>query len=172
MDLDGVRFNFKAYRKQTDRYGYERCFKEYEAEKYDADQNIIEEALTPKGKVRKIRVNPELEYYKAKQREYLSDKDYQEVYGIRKIDVEPAFGFLKATLGFTRCHVRGNEKVNNEVGLALMACNMRKLTLRSWANKKTQEFYSLRIRFWVFFGLIIQPLRDFFNIRTTFLAYM
>lgn len=33
VDLQGVRFNFKAYRTQTDRYGYQRQFKEYQAEK-------------------------------------------------------------------------------------------------------------------------------------------
>ncbi|WP_257993664.1 transposase, partial [Dolosicoccus paucivorans] len=47
----------------------------------------------------------------------------------RKIDVEPAFGFLKACLGFTQFHVRGIDKAKQEIGLALLAANLRKLAL-------------------------------------------
>ncbi|TYS76539.1 transposase, partial [Rossellomorea aquimaris] len=54
-----------------------------------------------------------------------------EIYGRRKIDVEPVFGFLKANLGFTRLSVRGQERVQNEMGFALMAVNLRKLTARN-----------------------------------------
>lgn len=49
-------------------------------------------------------------------------------------------------------------RVSNEMRLALMACNVRKLALRFGVSKKTHDFYSIRIRLWVFFGLIIQPL--------------
>ncbi|WP_148113849.1 transposase, partial [Candidatus Kurthia intestinigallinarum] len=48
------------------------------------------------------------------------------------IDVEPVFGFLKANLGFTRFSVRGKSKVKNEIGLALMATNLRKYAIREW----------------------------------------
>ncbi len=50
------------------------------------------------------------------------------IYRQRKIDIEPVFGFLKANLRFTRFSVRGKSKVENEMGLALMAVNMRKFT--------------------------------------------
>src|SRR5699024_1905201 len=50
------------------------------------------------------------------------------IYGKRKIDVEPVFGFLKANLCFTRMSVRGKEKVENEIGFAFMAVNLRKYT--------------------------------------------
>ncbi|MCT3580019.1 IS1182 family transposase, partial [Levilactobacillus brevis] len=46
VDSKGVRFNFKAYRKRTDKYGFIRDFKEYVAEKLDENQNVISEALT------------------------------------------------------------------------------------------------------------------------------
>lgn len=52
------------------------------------------------------------------------------IYRQRKIDVEQGFGFLKANLGFTRFSVRGKSKVENETGLALMAVNLRKYTVR------------------------------------------
>lgn len=43
-----------------------RDFKEYQAEKTDADQALITEALTPKENRRKITVNPFWEYHKEK----------------------------------------------------------------------------------------------------------
>ena len=43
-----------------------------------------------------------------------------------KIDVEPVFGFLKANLRFNRFTVRGEFKAKIEMGLALMAVNLRK----------------------------------------------
>ncbi|WP_227995271.1 transposase, partial [Oceanobacillus sp. CFH 90083] len=61
-------------------------------------------------------------------REQLSDKEMGKLYGKRKIDVEPFFGFLKANLGFTRFSVRGKPKVDNELGFALMAVNLRRYT--------------------------------------------
>ncbi|WP_033370362.1 transposase, partial [Siminovitchia fordii] len=51
-----------------------------------------------------------------------------EIYKKRKTDVEPVFGFLKANLRFTRLSVRGKKKVENELGLAFMAVNLRKYT--------------------------------------------
>jgi len=59
-------------------------------------------------------------------KEKLSDEKTGEIYGKRKIDVEPVFGFLKANLHFSRMSVRGNEKVENELGFAFMAVNLRK----------------------------------------------
>ncbi|MCS1393431.1 transposase, partial [Lysinibacillus boronitolerans] len=64
------------------------------------------------------------------------------IYRQRKIDVEPVFGFLKANLRFTRFSVRGKSKVENEMGLALLAVNLRKYT----ANK--QEHIKLNSKKW------------------------
>ncbi|RYC97276.1 IS1182 family transposase, partial [Facklamia hominis] len=58
VDPQGVRFNFVAYRTRMDKYGFERNFKEYQAERIDENQQEIEAALTQKGYVRKITVNP------------------------------------------------------------------------------------------------------------------
>lgn len=138
-DPQGVRFNFTAYRQRTDKYGMSRDFKEYKAERYTPDNREIPEALTEKGYVRKIMVNPSWEYFKAKQRTYFSTPECQAVYQRRKIDVETTFGFLKGSLGFTRCHVRGKEKVSQEIGIALMACNLHKLSLNAQKNKVTKE---------------------------------
>ncbi|KGP70762.1 transposase, partial [Pontibacillus yanchengensis] len=59
-------------------------------------------------------------------KEKLSDEKTGEIYGKRKTDEEPVFGFLKANLHFTRMSVRGNENVHNELGFAFMAVNLRK----------------------------------------------
>ena len=128
IDPKGVRFNFHAYRQRTDADGFVRDFKEYQAEKTDANQALIPEALTPKGNRRKITVNPSWEYHKEKQKERLLTPEIQKIYGRRKIDVETVFGFMKACLGFTRYTVRGLEKVRKQTGLLITAINMMKLT--------------------------------------------
>src|SRR5699024_4181655 len=68
------------------------------------------------------------EYQKEYVRKKLSNEETGEIYGKRKIDVEPVFGFLKANLGFTRMSVRGKPKVHNDMAFALMAVNLRKYT--------------------------------------------
>lgn len=128
IDPKGVRFNFHAYRQRTDADGFVRDFKEYQAEKTDANQALIPEALTPKGNRRKITVNPSWEYHKEKQKERLSTPDIQKIYGRRKVDVETVFGFMQACSGFTRYTVRGLEKVRKQTGLLITAINMMKLT--------------------------------------------
>ncbi|GEK35956.1 hypothetical protein IGK28_000460 [Enterococcus sp. DIV0182] len=69
------------------------------------------------------------EYFKAKIQQLLSEEKTGKIYRQRKIDVEPAFGHLKACLGFTRFSVRGKQQTNNEIGFALMAVNLRKYRL-------------------------------------------
>lgn len=135
IDPKGVRFNFHAYRQRTDKDGFVRAFKEYQAEKIDAHVQKIPEALTPKGYVRKILVNPSWEYHKAKQREMLSDEETGKIYARRKIDVETVFGKMKACLGFTRYTVRGLEKVRKQSGILTMALNMMKLVTLSRKNE-------------------------------------
>ena len=57
-----------------------------------------------------------------------SNKETDEIYGKRKIDVESFFGFLKTNLGFNRRSVRANLNVYNEIGFALIAVNIKKYT--------------------------------------------
>ena len=128
FDPKGVQFNFNTYRTDTDKAdGFVRDFKEYKAEKYTENKEVIQEALTQGGNTRVIKVNPSLEYFKAKQRTLLSEPENGKIYAQRKIDVEPVFGWMKACLHFTRYHVRGMEKVKKETGILIMALNMRKL---------------------------------------------
>ncbi|MGL9750155.1 hypothetical protein IGI50_004138 [Enterococcus sp. DIV0170] len=137
VDPKGVRFNFNTYRTETDDYGFEREFKEYVAEAKDANQKKLPEAFTPGGYRRKIKVNPSLEYFKAQQRDLLSAPETSAIYAQRKIDVESTFGHLKACLKWTRFSVRGKDKVKNEVGIALMAVNMKKMMLNRQHESNT-----------------------------------
>ena len=57
INPQNVRFNFNAYRQRTDKYGFTRDFKEYIAEKYDENHQLIPAALTPKGYFKRISVN-------------------------------------------------------------------------------------------------------------------
>lgn len=123
-----VQFNFHAYRQRTDADGFVRDFKEYQAEKTDANQAFIPEALTPKRNRRKITVNPSWEYHKEKQKESLSTPEIQKIYGRRKNDVETVFEFMKACLGFTRYTVQRLEKVRKQTSLLITVINMIKLT--------------------------------------------
>lgn len=127
LDPHGVRFNFAAYRQRTDRNGITRDFKEYQAEQYDENQNFISAAKTTKGNRRKIQVNGSWEYFKAQQRERLSNSETGQIYIQRKIDVEPVFGRMKACLPFNRFLLRGLKKVNKEMGMIVLALNINKL---------------------------------------------
>ncbi|WP_262345439.1 transposase [Lactiplantibacillus plantarum] len=136
-----MRFNFNAYRQRTDKYGFTRDFKEYVAEKYDENHQLIPNALTPKGNLKRISVNENWEYFKSKQRELLSAPETGQIYAQRKIDVEPVFGKLKASLHFNRFLVRDFEKVTKEAGIGVMALNIIKLVTlgTSFKNQKRKQ---------------------------------
>ncbi len=153
IDLNQVRFNFTRYTTKKDKYGVVRDFKLYTAEKVDENQMPIEAALTPKGNVRTISVNPSWEYFKNKTKEKLSNKDIGIIYGQRKIDVEPIFGRMKAYLHFNRFSVRGIEKVRKEMGLVITALNMVKLAgnmpvLKANSIIKNSPHRNLTISMW------------------------
>jgi transposase len=127
INPQGVRFNFQKYVTKTDKYGFTRQFHRYQAESKDENQDRIDAAFTKGNRVKYIDINPDWEYFKANEREQLSDDTGAAIYARRKIDVESVFGHLKAYLRFTRFTVRGNDKVNKQMGFALMAMNMGKL---------------------------------------------
>ena len=119
---------FSHHSKRTDRYRFTREFKVYECE--DCSDCPLRDLCTKakEGNNRKVYMNEKWEFQKEYVRTKLSDEKTGEIYGKRKIDVEPVFGFLKANLGFTRFSVRGKQKVKNELAFSLMAVNLRKYT--------------------------------------------
>ncbi|MEN2769253.1 IS1182 family transposase, partial [Ornithinibacillus xuwenensis] len=123
---------FRYLSKRKDKYGFTRSFKVYECE--DCSGCPLR-SLCTKAKAesnRKIYYNVKWEQQKEYIKEQLSKKETGEIYGKRKIDVEPVFGFLKANLRFTRMSVRGKEKVENELGFAFMAVNLRKFAAQTF----------------------------------------
>lgn len=83
----------------------------------------------------------------------LSEEETGKIYRQRKIDVEPAFGHLKACLGFIRFSVRGKQQVHNEMGFALMAVNLRKYRLSKLGNKKDSPNHLKNRRLKIFFTI-------------------
>lgn len=126
---------FKRYKTTTDTHGYERNFKEYRTEAC-CTCPLRESCTTSKKETwnKVISKNMKWEYFKHEMKRMLSEPETGDLYRQRKIDVEPVFGHLKAILGFTRMSVRGKDKVRNELGIALMAINLRKYQKSSGFN--------------------------------------
>ncbi len=121
---------FQYHTTRTDKTGFQRQFKIYSCE--DCTDCPLRKSCTKaqEGTNRKLMVNEKWEQQKQYVRNKLSEEKTGSIYRQRKIDVEPVFGFLKANLGFTRFSVRGKSKVENDIGLALMAVNLRKYATR------------------------------------------
>jgi transposase len=122
------RLQFKYHSVRTDKVGFTREFKIYECEDCSGCPFRSSCTKAKEGNNRKLMVNKKWEQQKEYVREKLSEEKTGSIYRQRKIDVESVFGFLKANLRFTRFSVRGKSKVENEMGLALMAVNLRKFT--------------------------------------------
>lgn len=123
-----VIFSYNSQRK--DKNGFVRNFKIYECENCDNCPYRSQCCKAKEGNNRKISVNVKWEQQKEYIKMQLSDKKTGKIYKNRKIDVEPVFGFLKANLRFNRFTLRGKIKTKIEMGLALMAVNLRKYTQR------------------------------------------
>lgn len=127
IDHLGVRFSFKRYSIRHDKYGFERKFKLYEADKVQETEELDLLAKTAKGHQRYVSYNPTWDYFKNYVKTQLSSKIGSEVYAHRKLDVEPMFGRMKAIFGVRRIHLRGKKSVKNELGILLMTMNLTKL---------------------------------------------
>ena len=168
---NGKRLSFRYRSQKADRNGYQREFKVYECE--DCTGCPLRSACTKakEGNNRKIYYNEKWEHQKNKVKEKLSNEKTGEIYGKRKVDVEPVFGFLKANLRFTRMSVRGKECVGNELGFAFLAVNLRKYTARNEnhpthnetpTTKKSSDHQNSMIGtlFYCFRLVMSQPLLD------------
>lgn len=127
-DPDGIIFMFHNYSIRHDRYGYERKFKVYRSVEYFEDPKREALATTKKGNRRQISVNYNWLYFKNQAKEQLTSKVGRALYAHRKIEIEPIFADLKTYLKFKRFSVRGLTATTNEIGIALMAENLSKLS--------------------------------------------
>src|SRR5690625_219175 len=133
---NGQKLTFQYYSHRTDRYGFKRKLKVYQSENCDSCPLRSYCTRAKEGNHRKLYINELWEKQKEYIRVKLSEEETGEIYKKRKIDVEPVFGFLKANLSFSRFSVRGKSKVENELGFALMAVNLRKYTAMNNKNDK------------------------------------
>lgn len=124
----GKQLTFRYLSHRTDRNGFKRELKVYECE--DCSECPLRAQCTKakEGNNRKIYYNEKWEQQKKIVRQQLSEEKTGSIYAKRKTDVEPVFGFLKANLRFSRLSVRGKSKVENELGFAFMAVNLKKYT--------------------------------------------
>ena len=131
IDHLGVRFSFYRYSKRTDKYGFERDFKLYRADKHQLSVQLDELAKTPGGRQRYMQVNPTWNYYKAKVKATLSSDEGKAIYRRQKFAVESVFDHMKRDFGIRRTHLRGQRVVENDMGLTLMALNRKQsITVR------------------------------------------
>jgi transposase len=128
---NGKQLTFRYRSNRTDRGGFKREFKVYECEDCSDCPFRSQCTKAKEGNNRRILYNQKWEQQKEMIRQQLSEEKTGKIYGKRKIDVEPVFGFLKANLRFTRMSVRGKEKVENELGFAFLAVNLRKYIART-----------------------------------------
>lgn len=60
-------------------------------------------------------------------KEKMEKRESKEVYGLRKITVEPVYGNIKQNLGFREFLLRGLDNVKIEFNLACIAHNLQKI---------------------------------------------
>jgi hypothetical protein len=131
---------FRYHSVRTDKTGFQREFKIYECENCSGCPFRSSCTKAKEGNNRKVMVNEKWEQQKEYVRAKLSEEKAGSIYRQRKIDVEPVFGFLKANLRFTRFSVRGKSKVENEIGIALMAVNLLKYTANRYEIIKNMDY--------------------------------
>ena len=92
---DGLVYSFKNYSSQTDKYGFQRDFKIYEADKIQDTPELEQLAKTDSGNQKQIHYNQTWNYFKELLKQTLHSEEGSRIYAKRKIDVEPVFGSFR-----------------------------------------------------------------------------
>lgn len=129
----------KGYSRRKDKWGFVRDFKVYECETCRNCPVRGQCTRAKSNRNRQIQVNANWRYFKAECRKKLLEEQTGAIYRKRKIDVEPVFGHLKAQLAFQRFHLRGIRGAKIDIGLALMALNLRKLGKHMEGSRNKNE---------------------------------
>ena|GEM_PF-479199 len=145
------------YSTRTDTGGVKRNFKQYRCiDTCDHCPLCAQCTTSNKHTWRKtIHKNMNWDYFKHEMKSLLSEEKSGTIYRQRKIDVKPVFGYQKAILGFNRMSVCGKDKVRNELGIALMAVNIRKRAkvttfyCYKLVKKSNERFFSLHLIFFI-----------------------
>ena len=118
---DGWDYHFESVKHSRTSTGFEQEIRVYKADYPD---------LAPqKG----LYVNERYQVLKQLEKEKLLSEEGSRIFAKRKVDVEPVFGQIKACLGYKRCNLRGKRQVKIDMGLVLMANNLKKY------NKKVNQ---------------------------------
>lgn len=130
---------FKRYSRRKDTGRFVSDFEIYECENC-RDCPVRSQCTKAKSEQnRQILVNNTWRYFKAECKKKLLEEKTGSIYRKRKIDVEPVFGHLKAHLAFQRFHLRGKQGAKIDIGLALMALNLRKLGKYTERKRRKNE---------------------------------
>ena len=92
---DGLVYSFKNYSSRTDKYGLQRDFKIYEADKIQDTPELEQLAKTDSGNQKQIHYNQTWNYFKELLTQTLHSEESYQIYAKRKIDVEPVFGSFR-----------------------------------------------------------------------------
>lgn len=109
------------------RTGYNQTIRKYQSDNCQGCQ-YADQCKKGKGR-RTIQINRKLDYYRSKMRENLTSEKGVKLRKQRNVDVEPVFGDIKWNQGYRRFKLRGNEKINVEMGLLSISHNLKKFTL-------------------------------------------
>ncbi len=156
-----VAFAVNAFVEIKDKSGFVRDFKNYECENC-RDCPVRSQCTKAKSeRNRQILVNNTLCYFKAECKKKLLEEKTGSIYWKRKIDVEPVFGHLKAHLAFQRFHLRGKQGAKIDIGLALMALNLRKLGKYMERKRRKEEKTSPILKLTIKIGLVFFWRKDY-----------
>ncbi|MDS5905410.1 transposase [Streptococcus pneumoniae] len=123
------RFHHTKYQKtQTD---FQQEIKVYYA---DEPESAPQKGLYMNERYQNLKANERYQNLKAKECQALLSPQGRQIFAQRKIDVEPVFGQIKASLGYKRCNLRGKRQVRIDMGLVLMANNLLKYNKRTTQN--------------------------------------
>ena len=92
---DGLVYSFKNYSSRTDKYGFQRDFKIYEANKIQDTPELEQLAKTDSRNQKQIHYNQTWNYFKELLTQTLHSEESSQIYAKRKIDVEPIFGSFR-----------------------------------------------------------------------------
>ncbi len=120
----GQRMHKIGIRKTTNENGFTQELHLYQAQNCNACP--LRGMCHKSKKNRIIQVNHKLKRYKTKAKNLLLSEKGKEHRSQRPVDVEVVFGNIKQNKKFTRLNLRGNEKVEIEIGLVYLSHNLLK----------------------------------------------
>lgn len=120
----GQKMEFKGEEQRVSKTGYQSKSKKYEAT--NCGTCPLRGPCHKSQGNRVIRVNGQLNKYKAETRELLKSEEGWKVYKRRGSEVETVFGNIKENMKCRRLLLRGKEKVETEMGLVSLCHNLRK----------------------------------------------